>query len=129
KLDRLLRETRVPLGLLTNGHAWRLVFAEAGLPTAYLDWTAQGWYDERSTLNAFRMLCGAERFDAETANNLITLVRESQDRQTDVADQLGDQVRAGLRAVVRAIDAADRAAGGAILEGMALDEIYEMAMV
>src|SRR5690606_1723660 len=94
-----------------------------------LDWTAQGWYDERSTLNAFRMLCGAERFDAETANNLITLVRESQDRQTDVADQLGDQVRAGLRAVVRAIDAADRAAGGAILEGMALDEIYEMAMV
>ncbi len=129
KLDRLLRETRVPLGLLTNGDDWRLVYAEGNLPAAYIEWTAQGWYDERLTLDAFVMLLGVDRFDpAQPKTGLLALIRASQDRQMDVADQLGHQVRAGLWILVHALDEADRAAQGDLLRGMSLDDIYEMAI-
>lgn len=133
KLDRLLKETRVPIGLLTNGDQWRIVFLEQGLPSAYLEWSAQGWNDERTTLYAFAMLFGVARFDQdddeEGNNNLIALIHESQNRQTDVADKLGDQVRSGLRALVRALDEADQQTGGDILGEMSLEKIYEMALV
>ena len=35
KLGRLLRETGVPLGLLTSGVEWRLVYAEKSLTTGF----------------------------------------------------------------------------------------------
>ncbi len=56
------------------------------------------------------------------------MINQSQARQIDVADQLGEQVRAAVEVFVRALDEADRAAGGAILAGLALDRVYEMAL-
>lgn len=130
KTTRLLRETRVPLGLLTNGDEWRLVYAEQPT-TAHIQWSAQGWSDDRLTLRAFLMLLGAERFDPRTpeALRLIGLIHESQERQIDVADQLGDQVRAAIRIFVRALDELDREQKGALLADIAPGEIYEMAIL
>src|SRR5512135_809389 len=56
KLDRLLRETGVPLGLLTNGVEWRLVYAEKSLTTASITWTANDWASEKFKLDALYTL-------------------------------------------------------------------------
>lgn len=127
KLDRLLRSSDVPLGLLTNGENWRLVYT--GLPTtAHISWEAATWRDEKATLDGFYTLLNARRFDADAANNLDTLTADSQNRQMDVADQLGEQVRTAVSHFIAALDEADRSAGDTILAGMPLDALYEMAL-
>ncbi|MBE7550036.1 MAG: hypothetical protein HS126_03020 [Anaerolineales bacterium] len=142
KFDRLLRESGVPLGLLTNGLDWRLIYAAPGLTTATLTWAAQTWADERLTLDAFYTLLRAERFrttkDTKGTKgkegkeggevSLLNLIRESQNRQVDVADQLGEQVRAAVGLFVQALDAADRSSGGALLASLPLDQVYELSI-
>ena len=130
KFERLLRSSGMPLGLLTNGDEWRLVYAEKNLSTAYMNWSAQTWSEERATLAAFKMLLGLLRFfgpDPET--RLLTLAHLSQERQVEVADQLGIQVRSALRLFVRALDEANKKSGGALLAGKSDTEIYEMSVL
>ena len=64
KIERLLRETGVELGLLTNGEAWRLVVASPSETTSWMTWTAQTWNDDPLTLAAFKDLLGESRFFA-----------------------------------------------------------------
>ncbi|MBN1888255.1 MAG: hypothetical protein JW850_09700 [Thermoflexales bacterium] len=123
KLDRLLRESGVPLGLLTNGSEWRLVYAAGGLSTASLSWSAQTWADEQPALHGFYTLLGRE-----WVYGLLGLIGQSQDRQVDVADQLGEQVRAAVDVFVHALDESDRASGGELLGGAPLDQLYEMSI-
>lgn len=122
KLDRLLRETRVPLGLLTNGDDWRLVYAAPGLTTSSITWNAATWLDESLTLRAFRMLLSDPA-------RLQQMASESQQRQADVTDQLGDQVLRALAILVHELDRADDASQGALLAGMTPEQVYEMALV
>ena len=129
KLDRLLRETKVPLGLVSNGEDFRLVYAAPALATAHITWSAQTWTEEKQTADAFQTLLGAESFFAEDEEKrLVNLAQESQRRQVDVADQLGEQVRLALEAFIRVLDISDRAAGGELLKGLSLEEIYEMSL-
>ncbi|MCG2766882.1 MAG: BREX-1 system adenine-specific DNA-methyltransferase PglX [Anaerolineae bacterium] len=129
KLDRLLRETKVPLGLVSNGEDFRLVYAAPGLATTHITWSAQTWMDEKPTVDAFLTLLGNASFFAEDEERrILHLVQESQRRQVDVADQLGEQVRLALEAFIRALDISDRAAGGELLKGLDHDYIYEMAL-
>ncbi|MCK6580968.1 MAG: SAM-dependent methyltransferase [Anaerolineae bacterium] len=121
KMDRLLRETRIPLGILTNGDDWRLIYAAPGLPTSYLTWTADGWNDERSTLNAFAMLL-------RSPARLLAMASESQQRQADVTDQLGNQVLSALSIFVRELDRADLENGGKLLAEVTPEQVYEMAL-
>ena len=129
KLDRLLRETKVPLGLLTNGIDFTLLYAAPGLTTASITWTAQSFVDEKSTLDSFYTLLNKERFFGPEEKRLLSLVQESQKRQTDVTDQLGEQVRQALDLFIRALDDVDRKEGGRLLSGMSEEEIYEMALI
>jgi len=129
KMERLMQETGVPLGLLTNGEDFRLIYAPPGLSPSAITFSAQTFADEKSTLDAFYTLLRAERFDGPEATRLLTLVRESQDRQVDVADQLGSQVREALEFFIAAFDAADRQNDGALLAEMTHDELYEMSLI
>lgn len=54
RMAELLRATRVPLGLVTNGERFTLVYAEPDQPTGFADFRAELWFDERLTLRAFR---------------------------------------------------------------------------
>ncbi len=128
KLERLMREVDVPLGLATNGRQFRLMFAGEGV-TPHITWTATNWVDEPQTLDAFAMLLGEERFFGDEDSRLLALVEESQQRQLAVTDQLGDQVRAALDQFVRAVGRCDRAADGELLADMSADEVYEMSLV
>jgi hypothetical protein len=128
KFDRLLREVDVPVGILTNGHQWRLIYAAPGESTSHITWTAETWREEKHTLDAFCMLAGRERFFGPEGDRLPALIEESQERQTKVTDQLGEQVRDAVETFVRALDAADRETGAELLSEMSLPDIYEMSL-
>ncbi len=131
KLERLLRETGVPLGLVTNGEALRLVYAPAGINGGSITWSSRLLVEEKATLDAFYSLLGRELLQPPSpeAPTLADLCRISQDRQGEVADRLGVQVRTGLERMLWAWGAADREAKGELLKGMSEEQVYEMGLL
>jgi hypothetical protein len=130
KLERMLRETEVEVGLLTNGEDWRLLIASPSETASWLTWTAQTWGDSPITLAAFAELLGEARFFAgPKTGTILQLVRQSRIRQADVADRLGQQVREALDIFVRDLDRIDFENGGDLLRSYDLDDIYEASVV
>ncbi|MBA1231449.1 hypothetical protein G7013_17505 [Pseudomonas viridiflava] len=129
KFERLLREAGVELGLLTNGEAWRLVVASPSETTSWITWTAQTWNDDPLTLAAFKDLLGESRFFAGPRDQVILeLIKQSRQRQLDVADQLGNQVREALQILVHEFDRVDAELGGDYLRGYSESEIFESSV-
>ena len=129
KLEHLLRNTGHPLGLVTNGDAFRLVYAPAGLPSGKVTFTTTTLTEDRSVLAAFRGLLGPESLLRKDNRSLLALAEQSQDRQKDVADELGSQVRHAVDALLASIDRLDRQHDGALLDGLPPDQIYELHLV
>lgn len=129
KIERLLRETGVELGLLTNGEAWRLVVASPSETTSWMTWTAQTWNDDPLTLAAFKDLLGESRFFAGPRDQVILeLIKQSRQRQLDVADQLGNQVREALQILVHELDRVDSEVSGLYLVGYSEAEVFESSV-
>lgn len=129
KFSRLLVETDVPIGLLTNGDDWRLVYAPRGATMATVTWDARSWLDRLPTLDAFVCLLDARRWFTESEDrSLLAIIRESQDRQADVTDQLGEQVGQAVELFVRALDVADRETGGRLLDGIPEATVFEASL-
>ncbi|MDN3556614.1 Eco57I restriction-modification methylase domain-containing protein [Halomonas maura] len=129
KFERLLRETGVELGLLTNGEAWRLVVASPSETTSWMTWTTQTWNDDPLTLAAFKDLLGESRFFAGPRDQVILeLIKQSRQRQLDVADQLGNQVREALQILVHELDRVDAELGGEYLRGYSEAEVFESSV-
>ena len=129
KFDRLLRETGIELGLLTNGEAWRLVVASPSETTSWMTWTAQTWNDDPLTLAAFKDLFGESRFFAGPRDQVVLeLIKQSRQRQLDVADQLGNQVREALQILVHELDRVDAELGGSFLQSYGEAEIFESSV-
>lgn len=130
RLERLLRETDHELGLLTNGDAFRLIYAPIGAPAGRLTFRTQTLADDRTVLRAFRTILGKDCvLSEEPERRLETIARDSQHRQVDVADRLGVQVKEALALLLDAVDQSDRSEDGELLAGMPLDDIYEMHLV
>ncbi|MEQ8191817.1 MAG: hypothetical protein ABRQ39_27885, partial [Candidatus Eremiobacterota bacterium] len=132
KLSRLLHETRLPLGLITNGVDFRLLYCEPGLSPYYITWSAQTWIEEKTTADAFHTLLCNDRFRNEEENKLLlNLIRESQDKQIEITDQLGDQIRSAIELFTAALDRADtdKGSSGELLKGIDYREIYEMSLI
>lgn len=126
KLDRLLREAGVEIGLLTNGESWRLVVASPSETTSWMTWTTQTWNDDPLTLAAFKDLLGESRFFAGPRDQtILELIKQSRERQLDVADQLGNQVRNALQILVHELDRVDAELHGAFLENYSEAGIFE----
>ena len=128
KIDRLLRETNINLGIVTNGHDFRLVYAAPGLSTSYLTWDSQGWYDEKITLESFYNLLSKNRLFGIKIRKLLDLIEESQKRQVDVANQLGGQVRDAIEIFINALDKADKSNNKKLFEKIHGDEIYHVTL-
>ncbi|WP_417596216.1 Eco57I restriction-modification methylase domain-containing protein [Oceanospirillum sp.] len=129
KFERLLRETGVELGLLTNGEAWRLIVASPSETTSWMTWTVQTWNDDPITLAAFKDLLGESRFFAGPRDQVILeLIKQSRQRQLDVADQLGNQVREALQILVHELDRTDAELGGHYLNGYSEAEVFESSV-
>ena len=130
KLDRLLRDTGCPLGLVSNGDELRLLHAPPGFGTGQITWSTRLLGEEKATLDALTTLLSRELLLApEGEADLAGLCRLSLDRQGEVADQLGEQVRNGLERLLWAWDRADRESDGALLGKMTDDQVYEMGLV
>ena len=131
RLERLLRDSGHPLGVVTNGEEWRLLFCPSKVSTGWLGFGTRLLFEEPSVLRAFRMLVGRDLLRPEDpkAETLVELCEQSLRRQSDVADRLGRQVRDGLELLPLAIDRADRRCEGGLLAGRSEDAVYEMALV
>jgi len=102
----LLRKTNVSLGILTNGHQIRLVYA--GLDhDAWLQFQVDAWFDEGETrhqLDGFLTLLHPDVLKVEYDTfPLLDAVNTSRTRQADLADVLGDQIRQAVELLTSSI--------------------------
>jgi methylase of polypeptide subunit release factors len=129
RMAELLHATRVPLGLVTNGERFTLVYAEPGQPTGFADFRAELWFDERLTLRAFRdFLSAGALFNRPPEQTLDALYRRSLENQQEVSVTLGRQVRRAVEMFVAALDRADRESGRVLLQGIPEEQVYEAAL-
>ena len=125
RLERLLRDTEVPAGLLCNGSELRLVYAprgessgHVGFPVAEMT-TVHG----RPILAALHMLlCEHRVFGAPDGQRLLDLLVESRKYQSEVSTRLAEQVLGALWELLRGFQAADEASGGRVLYDLARNE-------
>lgn len=129
RMAELLHATRVPLGLVTNGERFTIVYAELGQPTGFSDFRAELWFDERLTLRAFRDFLSADAlFNRPAEQTLDALYRRSLENQQEVSTTLGRQVRRAVEMFVAALDRADRESGRAPLAGVSEEHVYEASL-
>jgi len=129
RMMELLLGANVPLGLVTNGEHWLLVYARPNQPTGFASWYAALWLDEPTTLRAFHALLGVRRFfGVAEGDTLAALLQESAEDQQEVTDQLGYQVREAVEVLVQSLDGLNRESQGALLQGVGETVLYEAAL-
>jgi hypothetical protein len=126
RLAALLRARDVPVGLVTDGRWWTLVWAPRGATMATGTWDASLWAEEPETLSGLAALIGRPRFLAVSApDQLPALLTESLARQEEITEALGRQVRRAVELLVGALDAIDADSGRRLLDGVSDDQLYE----
>jgi hypothetical protein len=118
QMERLLRETGVPAGLLFNGRALRLISAPRGESSGWLDFRIAEMVQSagRPICNAMRLLLGESRLlTLPRAQRLAPLLQSSRAFQNEVSEQLAEQVLHALYELLRGFQAAHDASGGQLL--------------
>lgn len=129
RMMELLHGANVPLGLVTNGEHWMLVYAPRGETTGFTSWYGSLWLDEPITLRAFHSLLGVRRFfGVADDSTLLALLKESASDQQEVTDQLGYQVREAVEMLVQSFDALNQESQGAALKGLPPGTVYDAAL-
>ena len=136
RLARLLRHHGVPLGLVTDGRWWCLVWAPVGGVTTTAVFDAIGWNEaaERNVVRAFVSLLRRRRFfEYDEAETLVGLLKASLAAGEDVTEALGIQVRQAVELLVDAIGRADvraieNGAPGLHASGVTAGEVYRGAV-
>ena len=130
RMERLLRHTRAPAGLIFNGTALRLVSAPPGENSGWLDFRVADMLQTagRPICAAMRELLGETRLLAVPADKrLAALLSDSRKFQNEVSERLAEQVLHALYELLRGFQAAHDASRGELL-GRELvdkpDEIY-----
>lgn len=131
RFERLLRETDVPIGLLSNGTHLRLLYAPAGENPGSITFpvAAMAEIAGRPILGGFRMLLDDYRlFQAVEKETLPAILQKSRDFQANVSTDLASQVLDGLYELLRGLQSANFKTEGELLaETIARrpDAIYE----
>ncbi|MDA2988865.1 MAG: hypothetical protein O2815_07305, partial [Actinomycetota bacterium] len=129
RMSLLCRATGVPVGVVTDGNEWVLVWSPTEASPGTARFFASLFSEEPALLDAFWSLLGAKRFfSVAPSDTLEALLRESATAQEVVADQLGRQVRAAVEMLIAAISRANRERDGALLAGHTETEIYTAAV-
>jgi hypothetical protein len=118
RFERLLRETHVPIGLLSNDSALRLVYAPRGESTGHLSFPVRPMTEVmgRPILAALRMLLEAPRlFTLPAERRLPAILEASRKYQADVSTRLSGQVVEALYELLCGLQAADDRRGGKLL--------------
>ncbi|MGX4688317.1 hypothetical protein [Streptomyces sp. JNUCC 63] len=136
RLARLLRHHGVPLGLVTDGRWWCLVWAPLGGVTTTAVFDAIGWNEaaERNVVRAFVSLLRRRRFfEYDEPETLVGLLKAGLAAGEDVTEALGVQVRQAVELLVDAIGRADvraveNGAAGLHADGVSAGEVYRASV-
>lgn len=129
RMMELLHAADVPLGLVTNGEHWMLVYAPRGETTGIASWYADLWMQETVTLRAFFSLLHLRRFFGVAQDDTLSaLYAASAKDQQEVTEQLGYQVRQAVEILVQALDSIDAESGRQLLAGVSEKDIYDSAL-
>src|SRR5690606_16884333 len=128
KFDRLLRECRVPIGLLSNGLELRLTYAPIDGASGFIPFRVADMLqsDGRPILDAFLMLLEAKRwFGVRPEDRLPEMLKESRQRQAEVTNELSRQVFEALEILLAGFQAAADRDGSSGAEQSALYRTLE----
>lgn len=112
RLERLLRETDIPIGLLISDKAWRLVYAPKGETSGWIPFLLAPMRQVagRPILAGFKLLLHRFRlFNDAEPRRLPALLAESRAAQAAVSTKLASQVLGALHDLLRGFNAADPA--------------------
>ncbi|MDF1738643.1 MAG: hypothetical protein P1U86_05750 [Verrucomicrobiales bacterium] len=118
RLERLLHETGISIGLLVSKTHLRVVYAPVGENAGSLTFHFADMLETmgRPILGAFDLLLGIEMlFIGEESEQLPALLKYSREVQANVSIELARQVLDGLYDLVRGTQAADARTGGELL--------------
>ncbi len=129
RFERLLRETTVGTGLLSNGTSIRLVHAPRGETSGHVTFPIANMLTvwDRPILAAFHMLLNAERLFGNPDSSLGVLLADSRRYQAEVSEALAAQVLAALYELLRGLSDADSRTGGTRMVSLARtqpDHVY-----
>ena len=124
RMERLLRRTGVPAGLLFNGRVIRLMSAPRGESSGWMDFQVGDMLSTagRPLCAALRLLLSERRLLAlPQEQRLAALLESSRKYQNVVSERLAEQVLHALHELLRGFQAAQDASHGQLLRE-ALDE-------
>jgi len=130
RMERLLRQTGVPAGLLFNGRVLRLLSAPRGESSGWIDFRVADMVQTagRPICTALRLLLGQPRLlSLPRSQRLAALLEDSRKFQNEVSDRLSEQVLHALYEFLRGFQAANDASKGELLRqplGEHPDEVY-----
>ena len=130
RMERLLRQTGVPAGLLFNGRTLRLLSAPRGESSGWLDFHVADMVQTagRPISTALRLLLSQTRLlSLPRPQRLAALLEDSRKFQNEVSERLAEQVLHALYELLRGFQAAHDASKGELLrEPLAEhpDEVY-----
>ncbi len=122
RFERLLRETGIPIGLLSTDERIRLIHAPKGETSGHVTFAFSEMAQPagRPILAAFDMLLGADAlFGGAAEARLPALLARSREAQAEVSPRLARQVLAALYELLRGFVAADARAGRGALADLA----------
>jgi hypothetical protein len=112
QLERLLRETGVPTGLLLTDNELRVVHAPRGETSGWLKFPLRSLGDVggRPMLGGLKLILSSFRLHNDAPDRRLTgLLKESREAQAEVSSKLAAQVLGALHELLRALHSADRA--------------------
>ncbi len=129
RMERLLRTTGVPAGLLFNGGTVRLVSAPRGESSGWLDFQVRDMVQTagRPICSAMRELLGQTRLlSVPREKRLAALLENSRKFQNEVSERLAEQVLHALYELLRGFQAAHDASNGQLLGRWLADDPDEI---
>jgi hypothetical protein len=127
QLERLLRETGVPTGLLLTDGELRLIHAPRGETSGWLKFPLRSLGDigGRPMLGGLKLILSSFRLHNDAPDRrLAALLKASRDAQAEVSTRLAAQVLGALHELLRGLHSADRARIEA-LAGSRPEHLYE----
>jgi hypothetical protein len=129
RLAVLLRARDVPVGVVTDGRWWAIVWAPRGGATGVAIWDASLFGEDPGWLRSLVELLHLRRFLAvPPPDRLPALLAESLERQEELTEALGWQVREAVEMLTATLDRVDREAGGELLRGVDDEDLYGGAL-
>jgi hypothetical protein len=118
RMERLLRQTGVPAGLLFNGRVLRLISAPRGESSGWLEFRVSDMIQTagRPISTALRLLLSQTRLlSLPRHQRLAALLEDSRKFQNEVSERLAEQVLHALYELLRGFQAAHDASKGNLL--------------